>query len=186
MKQKKKPGCFARLLKFIGIFFAIMVVTSLLFGETEDTKTTTAKPTARATATAKPTATATVKPTATPTAEPYSVSLPTALTTIKLLLQDSFDYVEAYEKDGIIVVSISMDGFVETMTTAKALSPEAFAPLWEENTKNMIILANQIDTELEELGHDNVYMLTILNDRNKENSVLIISEGVVTYDAFLE
>ena len=179
--QKKKPGCFMRLLKGVGIFLAIILVIGILGSSSDNDATDPA-----GTTTARPTATATKRPTATPkpTQAPKSTEekLADHMALIQAVLSETYDFCEVKLQDDMIVVNVSMDGLTEALVTTANYGGSAEYEAWAEVKNNFLTLGKEIGKGIKKSGLDYPYMLNLVNDQAHDRYLLIVTQDVIFYD----
>lgn len=180
---KQKPGCFARVFKFIGICFAVIIVATLLFGETDRTTTTTAKPTARVTATAKPTRTP--RPTATP--KPTATPIPPDVVAMLLTssyAQAGFDVADIQVKDEKVIAYLGLNGVAYDAEQARKTKDPQLLEAWAEMKMSMITAAGNIEDAFAAQGKYYPCTVIVIDDRDlsRYTPLLVIEKSVTTYD----
>lgn len=180
---KQKPGCFARVFKFVGICFAVMVVATLLFGETDSTTTKTAKPTANVTATTKPTRTP--RPTATP--KPTATPIPPDVVAMLLTssyAQAGFDVADIQVKDGKAVAYLGINGMAYEVEQIRKSKNQEYLDAWAETKMSMLKAASDIENAFAAQGKYYPCTLTVVDDRDlsQYTPLLIVEGSMTTYD----
>ena len=193
---KKKPGCFARLLKTGSILFVALILCGVLFGDdTSNTQTPGTSSTPKATV--KPRVTATSKPTATPkpTNTPKPTEKPFGKEDVELMktflstaLQKSYSWYDIQGDETGFTINVANDGGAQAVARYKSLGKGADSEDWVIVKDSFVELYNLVYQSLETFGmKDPSLMMSIVNDRNHDNYLLIVGEGgTIIYDVLAE
>jgi len=108
------------------------------------------------------------------------------LANIQTVFNDNFENtnrIEYNDEIGSVVVSIWADGIANEYLLAYG-GDIYYVASWKKMIENLIYLANSMNGYIEAAGFDEMhFVLNVLNDINKENSLLCIFDGVVVYNA---
>ena len=106
------------------------------------------------------------------------------MTMVKLSVVDKYDYHKVEGDETGITVSLAINGLIDDMTLALVSGHDENYEPWMEVKDSMVGLCNTIHDAAVEFGmQDPVISLLVLNDKNHDNVVLMIMNGVVVYDA---
>lgn len=182
---KKKDGCFIKLMKFVLLPIVMFVFfMSMLdnFSNTAQDPTTTASVQATATATPKLTATPTPKPTATPKPTEAPTSLEDIMIQIRTFASDNYDYFDVNVKDGMLVINLGTKGLMNDVEKTVRTRSQELMDAWANVKMVYISLGETIENTLRANGHTTPYMLSLVNDKNTDESLMTILNGMVIYD----
>lgn len=100
------------------------------------------------------------------------------------VIRDNLNYnnLSVTEKDGVIFIEYWMDGLSASIEAIKAGDTDKES-LWNSLIDAEKKQCSRVMEALESLGMDYSVSWNILNDKNKESSLLTIVDGVVTYNA---
>jgi hypothetical protein len=179
-KKPKKKIAIALAVCFVLFVVALATPTD---NSTADPVKATVEPTP------EPTPEPTVEPTPEPTPEPTLE--PTSVETIKLLLEgflaQSFDYYSVEGDETGITINVGMDGVAAEVTAYKALGYDESYESWAQMKEDMMVYYNSTYDLIETLGmKDPLLTVSVVNDQNTENTLLMIMYGVYVYDVMAE
>lgn len=179
---KKKPGCFARLIKTASILFVALVLCGILFGE-DTTKTPTA--TTAPKATAKPRVTATSKPTATP----KSTTTPIPPDVVAMMLTSTyaragFDVADVQLDGEKVVAYFGINGIAYDAEQTRKTKDQQLLDAWAEMKMSMIKAADHIENTFAAQGKYYPCTVVVVDDRDlsQYTPLLIVEGSVTTYD----
>lgn len=102
---------------------------------------------------------------------------------IEDLLGSSFDFCVTSGDEANFYIGVGTDGFADTMITSKnAGYDENFGPWVEVKNAMLEMYSNIHDTAMMHGLYDTKITLMFLNDTNHDKALLIIQDGVVSYD----
>ena len=188
-KPKKKT-----VIAFV-IFFAMCVVAiSSIDDSGSEEPTPTTPPTIEATVAQEATEPATeppAEPATEPPTEPGTMSKAETVDLVVAVLNASigqgFDYHKIEGDETGITVSVAIDGLAQDVTLAKAMGYDASYQPWIEARNAMIGLCNTISDSCKTFGLDDILVTVItLNDANHDNTIMMVMNGVVIYDAMAD
>lgn len=115
-----------------------------------------------------------------------TVSIKTIANTIEEHLEE-FDGCEIEIEDKTIIVSIWNDGIAESILTLKNIGADETNETWVKFKESFTNLEKKMEDVCKSNGRDDItIILNIVNDVNKDNSLMIISNGTVIYDVMNE
>lgn len=187
-QQKKKRGCFSRLVRTAAILFGIILVIGIIGGgsDTDQQPSQTATQRPAVTATQVPSPTNTPNPTQPPD-ESSTGNVETFMELLRTQLSDSgYSFYDVKLEDDIVVVSVALDGLALEVALTKESNITDNYETWENSKASVLEYGKSIDSLMDAFGLDNLYMLNVLNDQNHELLLLSIAENVIFYDVLAE
>jgi hypothetical protein len=162
--------------------------------ETESEQIATTPTTTQATTnepTTEPTTEPSTEATTEPVAEQETFSSEDAselvMTMIKLSVSDKFDYYTVEGDETGITLCVATEGVAEDVVAAKLSGYDENYEPWVEAKDNFAGLCSSIYDSAIEFGmKDPVITLSVLNDQNHDNVLLMIMNGAVVYDVMAE
>ena len=117
------------------------------------------------------------------TNEEWNVTIDDAMALLRLSLKDNYDNYEVYNKDDMIFINIWQDGLALEMGMA-AINGEDYKESWDNMVENMQALCTTCCRVVsEDMGLSNISItLNLINDINKDLTLLSITNGIVFYD----
>lgn len=180
MSQKKKPGCFGKMIRFICLFF----IFAAIFGVANNSDKDTPKPTDQQTTEFKPETTAapTDAPTSKPTFDPE-----TAKTILGAMLSESYSYHSISGDETGFVINVSAEGLGQALYLTKQSQNADLLKTWEATKQTFVYLYGNVQDFLKTSGMEKpILMMNVLNDQNHDDIVLSVYENVVIYDAITQ
>lgn len=111
-----------------------------------------------------------------------SEDLDVAVLLIESVMKDSFKNYEVYHESGVIIINVWDDGIAAGAILA-ADGDEECVSAWNDLVENQKEFCLSVCDFVDTLGLDGTtVMINVLNDENKENTLLSIADGVVVYD----
>lgn len=141
-------------------------------------------------ATAEPTQAPTVSPTAEPTATPEpepeaDINLIKSL--LEISLADSYDYYAVEGDETGFIISIGTEGLAAATALAKYSGYDENYEPWVEAKESTLAMYATTYESIESFGmEDPALMVVVVNDSNTENWLLVISDGIITYDVLAD
>lgn len=182
---KKKPK--KKTLIALGVCFVLFCVAlAMPTSKVEE-------PTPAPTPTPMPTlAAATAKPTETPKPSDTPSDTSDITDAVKTLIEDKlstagFDYCSVEGDETGLTISITMDGLSSQVALAKQQGKDETDEGWVTMRDSIVSLCGSVKEFAEAMGMDSPsVMISVLNDSNKENTLLMVAEGIVIYDVMAE
>ena len=181
MAEKKKPGCFGKMIRFVCYFLVFAAIFGAINNGDKDTKTSAPQQTARATqaSTDKPTIEPTGEPTQKPTFDPEA-----AKTILGAMLANSYSYHSISGDETGFVINVSGEGLGQALRLIKQSQNADLLKSWEETKQTFIYVYGNVHDFLKTSGMEKpVLMMNIVNDQNHDDIVLSVYEGQIIYDA---
>lgn len=111
-----------------------------------------------------------------------SVSIQTIAEAIEKNL-DGFDGCEIDTEDKTITVSIWNDGIAESVLTLKNIGADETNEMWVKFRDSFRNLEKSMEDICTSNGRDDInIILNVVNDANKDNTLMVISDGAIIYD----
>ena len=102
---------------------------------------------------------------------------------VEMVLDEYFDYVEAEGDETGVTVSVANDGLAILITQAKIEGYDETFPEWVSMKGSMLDLYGSIANLAKTMGLDDTTIsLAVVNDLNHSNAFVMIIDGLVVYD----
>lgn len=119
------------------------------------------------------------------------VDMSVVASTIKTVLDKNaegtgIEYSLEYDDTGLVIAA-KASGVAAEVAQAKADGHDDTYEPWVTMRESMVKLCNSISDAVETLGAKDKYVtVTVVNDANEDNTLLMIMNGVVVYDVMVE
>ena len=177
MAEKKKPGCFGKMIRFVCFFLVFAAIFGAMGNSDKETKNPTPLQTEKATQV--PTNTPTNEPTQKPTFDPE-----VAKTILGAMLANSYSYYNISGDETGFIINVSGEGLGQALRLTKQSQNTDLLKTWEETKQTFVYVYGNVKDFLKTSGMEKpVLMMNIVNDQNHDDIVLSVYEGQVIYDA---
>lgn len=192
-QPKKKPSKLATVITtFVLVLVVFGIIGSCMNLASEGKKELDQEISKKASSVVEPTAT----PTFTATPEPVpsmespssSVSVESAIGLLEIALSQGFgDNFTISCDDNFVTISVWMDGVALSLATIQEAGGGTDNESWNTVKNSLISLSDSLSDLLESAGCTDYHLLIhALNDRNRENTLLSVADGVIIYDALAD
>lgn len=116
-----------------------------------------------------------------------SMSMDTFKSIVDMSVEDNYDFFESeITEEGALSIRVANEGIAAAALVAKETQNQEILDSWNYMKESMINLSKQLYDSATEAGiKDPIIFLHLLNDQNKDNSLLTIMNGIVISDAVL-
>lgn len=181
MAEKKKPGCFGKMIRFVCFFFVFAAIFGAMGNSDKETKNPTPPQTEKATQ--APTNTPTNEPINEPTQKP-TFDPEAAKTILGAMLANSYSYYDISGDETGFIINVSGEGIGQALRLTKQSQNTDLLKTWEETKQTFVCVYDSVQNFLKISGMEKpVLMMNIVNDQNHDDVVLSVYEGQVIYDA---
>ena len=101
---------------------------------------------------------------------------------------DNYDYYESViTEEGALSIRVANDGIAVAALATRETQNQEMLDSWNFMRDSMVNLSKQIYDSAVEAGiKDPIIFLNVLNDQNKDNTLLMVMNGIVVSDAVLD
>ena len=117
-----------------------------------------------------------------------SMSMETFKSIVDMSAADNYDYYESViTEEGALSIRVANDGIAVAALATRETQNQEMLDSWNFMRDSMVNLSKQIYDSAVEAGiKDPIIFLNVLNDQNKDNTLLMVMNGIVVSDAVLD